>query len=44
LNEIPDIIVYDTVNPAHLLGMQNLIESKYLKEAEYKFVIIYRRS
>ncbi len=44
LNEIPDIIVYDTVNPAHLKGMQNLIESKYLKEAEYKFVIIYKRS
>lgn len=44
LNEIPDIIVYDTINPAHLKGMQDLIESKYLKETEYKYVIIYRRS
>ncbi len=44
LNEIPDIIVYDTINPAHLKGMQDLIESKYLKGAEYKFVIIYKRS
>ena len=43
-NKIPDIIVYDTINPAHLKDMQRLIENSYIKEAEYKFIIIYKKS
>lgn len=42
-NRIPDIVVYDTVNPAHLKDMQELIESSYFKVSEYKFIIFYKK-
>jgi hypothetical protein len=35
--------VYDTVNPAHLKGLHQLIENMYSKQAEYKYVIVYKK-
>ena len=43
MEDKPDIIVYDMVNPSHLKGLQQLIESKYRKQTEYKHIIVYKK-
>jgi len=43
LEDKPDIIVYDSVNPSHLKGLQYLIKNRYSVQAEYKNVIVYRK-
>ena len=43
INKTPDIIVYDTVNPAHLEGMKEIIEKNYSKSFIFNSAIIYER-
>lgn len=43
MKDKPDIIVYDTINPSHLKGLQQLIENKYREQTEYKHIIVYKK-
>jgi hypothetical protein len=43
MNRIPDIIVYDSSNNAHLGGLEKLIKHNYVQYFEYKTIVVYQK-